>query len=121
MELKLNHHFAYPNQKVVYTQKAPCDKENPFTSISYNALSHAIKNLCPKARTSSPFVLWCYLAKNKPDIPFFMSNGAFTSYTGMSKDAYDYAVKTLTEKGYLEEIDDHVFVFNEICQTKSGS
>lgn len=121
MELKFEDHCAYPNQKVVYTQKAPCDKENMFTSISHNALSHAIKNLCPKMRTSSPFVLWCYLAKNKPDVPFYMSNTAFTNYTGMSKDAYDYAVKTLIERGYLEKVDERVYVFNEICKTKSGS
>lgn len=84
-----------------------------------------MKALCPGSRTPSPYVLWCYLAKNQNGYELAMSNKAFTDYTGMSKDAYDYAVKVLIEKGFLVQEKGNRYTFFEKVvpepQCKSGS
>lgn len=103
----------YPNQKVVFVDKAACDKKNPYTLINQKALQKAIRKLCVGYKTPAPFAMWCYLARYKPDTPLYMSNVLFESYTGLSKKSYDHAIKVLIESGYLRKADDCIWIFDE--------
>ena len=102
-----------PNQKTVTIKKEPCDKKNLYALINLDAMSEAMKVLCVGSRTPSPFVLWSYLAKNQDGFQLAMSNVAFSAFTGMSKDAYDYAVKKLIEEGYLIQEEGNKYTFHE--------
>ena len=103
----------YPNQKVIFVDKAACDKDNPFTTINQKALRRAMQNLCVGYKTPAPFAMWCYLAKNKANTPLYMSHHLFTDYTGLSKKSYDHAINALMEKGYLKKDGRQVWVFSE--------
>lgn len=103
----------YPNQKVIFVEKALCDKDNPYITINQNAMQKAIQNLCNGYKSAAPFAMWCYFTKFKSDMPLYMSHHIFTNYTSLSKKAYDHAIKTLIEKRYLKKDAAHVWLFNE--------
>lgn len=103
----------YPNQKVVFTEKALCDKEHPYTIINQTAMQKAIQVLAYGYKSSAPFALWCYLAKFKPDTPIYMSHHFFTDFSGFSKKSYDGAVKALMENNYLKKAENHIWIFKE--------
>lgn len=108
--------YVYPNQKIMQINKQPCDKNNPYGTINYKSMSEAMQTLCVGSKTAAPFVLWCYLAKNKPNAPFYASNVAFTKFTGLSKKSYDNAMAVLIEKGFLVKKEGRLYEFNELLQ-----
>ena len=105
--------FLAPNQKVFFVEKTESNKENPYTIINQNALRKAMNILGVGYKTPAPFIMWCYLAKNKPNTPLFLSSAAFENYTGLSRKSYDHALKVLIEKGYIKNDKKSVYIFNE--------
>ena len=103
----------YPNQKVVFTEKAPCDKEHPYMLMNQAAMQNAIRLLAHGYKSPAPFAMWCYLAKFKPGTPIYMSHYFFTEYSGFSKRSYDNAINALIENGYLKEAEGHIWLFKE--------
>lgn len=88
-----------PNQKkiTIHTVKPPKDKI--YTMFDRKVMEEAIKNM--NGRQASGFLLWCYLSLNKDGYELSLSNEAVKEAIGISKDAYDTAIKLLIDKGYL--------------------
>lgn len=90
-----------PNQKGVIVNKAPADKNNLYTINNLSAIDEAAFSLQEKGS----FKLYIYLAKNQNNYKFALSSSHFMEWSGLSKQAYDTAVKELIAKGYLVPID----------------
>lgn len=70
-------------------------------------------------RRASGFLLWCYLSLNQEGYELALSNVAVTETLGMSKDAYDTAVRLLIEEGYLVKRAGNTYDFFQISTKDS--
>ena len=68
---------------------------------------------------ASGFLLWCYLSLNQEGYELALSNVAVSEATGMSKDAYDTAVRLLIEEGYLVQRAGNTYDFFQISTKDS--
>ena len=100
-----------PNQKLVIINKELTDRNNLYAAINLKAMENAARKM--NGRNASGFLLWCYLAKNQRGFPLALSNVAVNQSFGMSKDAYDTAVKLLIAGGFLVQRQGNLFDFFE--------
>lgn len=107
--------MTFQNQKTVTIKKEPCDNvRNLYTRINLVALHKAMSEL----KTMGEIKLWLYLAKNKDEYTFGLSQADCETY-GLKKDAYHTAVKSLIKKGYLQRIgktgNKYFFIEKGVC------
>ena len=100
-----------PNQKLVFINKEPTNKNNLYATINLDAMENAARKL--NGRKASGFLLWCYLAKNQNGFPLALSNEAVNQSFGLTKDAYDTAVRLLLDGGFLVQRNGNVYDFIE--------
>lgn len=93
------------NQKTVRTVK---EEQGVHFSLSVIGLQKAMQSLKGEA-----FKLWMYLAKNKDDYVFSLSNVDALQWGVGSKSSYTRAIKELKEKGYLVLIQKNKYYFIE--------
>lgn len=101
--------MIFANQKRISVQKENCDNQNLYALINLASLNQAMKVL----NRGSSFKLWMYLAKNQNGYEFDLSKVDCSSW-GIKSDSYHSAVKDLIEKGYLQEVKPHHYVFHEM-------
>lgn len=87
----------YTNQKHIYFNNAPRNKNNPYNSYNRSALKAAMCNL-----SNSALRLYLYLG-NFRDMPagIYLSKQDALNNTNISEKSYFSALKELKEKGYL--------------------
>ena len=105
-----------PNQKSVTIHKETCDKGHIDSQFNRAAMEAAMKSM--NGREASGFLLWCYLSLNQEGYELALSNIAVREATGMSKDAYDTAVRLLIEKGYLVQRSGNQYDFYQVSQNQ---
>lgn len=104
--------LAYPHQKVIRVNKSPCNKENLYAKINLDAMRKASKDFA--GRSANAFILWAYLAGNQDNYCFALSQEAVELTIGLKEKAYDNAVASLIEKGYLQQVRGQYWNFFEI-------
>lgn len=87
-----------PNQRVISTNKEPCNKQQLYTPINLQAMQIAMGKLSGNA-----FKMWCYLGKNQDRFTFALSREDAMQYCGFSKNTYTAAVNELIEKKFLKQ------------------
>lgn len=97
----------YTNQKHIYFQITPRNKNNPYNSYNREALKEAMCNLSHNA-----LKLYLYFGNFK-DMPagIYLSKQDAIKSTQLSERGYFYAMSELKEKGYLitETSDNYIF------------
>jgi hypothetical protein len=97
----------YTNQKHIYFNNIPRNKNNPYNSYNRSALQSAISTL-----SHSALKLYLYLGNFK-DLPagIYLSKQDAMNSTKLSERGYFYAINELKEKGYLviESNDNYIF------------
>lgn len=86
-----------PHQKLIFVNKAPCNKAKLYTTINLQCLDNAAKTL----NSTAGFTLYIYLAKNQQNYQIALSPEAFYNWSGFKRTAYNSAVAELKDKGYL--------------------
>ena len=86
-----------PNQKLIVVNKAVSNKKNLYCILNLQALNRA----CYILQSKAGIKLYLYLAKNQNKYIFALSSQDFLNWSGVSRRAYDTAVKELIEYGYL--------------------
>ena len=86
-----------PNQKLIIVNKAESNKKNLYCVLNLQALDRA----CNVLQSKAGIKLYLYLAKNQDKYTFALSSRHFEEWAGVSKTAYDTAVKELIDNGYL--------------------
>lgn len=99
---------TYPNQKVVTINKQPCDEYNLYAKINIEVLESAAQVL-----TQGGFKLFMYFAKNQDNYKFALSSKDVQERWGMSKTAYDNAIKDLIKNEYLVQENKNEYSFIE--------
>ena len=87
----------YINQKHIFFQNVPRNKNNPYNSYCRSALQEAMCNL-----SHSALKLYLYFGNFK-DMPagIYLSKQDALNNTNLSEKSYFSAIKELKEKGYL--------------------
>lgn len=101
--------ISYPNQKYIKVNKEICNSDNLYATINIDSLYLAMGDL-----NGSAFKMWCYMAKNRDDFGFYLSQEDVVGNWGVcSKSTYHRAIKELIEKGYLQEKTNNHYIFHE--------
>lgn len=98
-----------PNQRIIeISEKAVCNKENPFTAINLEVLQQVMNDL-----DGAAFKLWCFYEQNAKGykVP---SGPAYVAKWGIKRTAYYDAFKKLEENGYLVKITEGYYKFYEV-------
>lgn len=98
---------TYPNQKVVTIHKKKGSADQPFLQLINSEWQQAAKEL-----TGAEFKLYIYLAANADGFELALSRKDVINCTGISDDAYDRAIKSLIQKGYLVNSHSNRYEFN---------
>ena len=86
--------YIFPNQKqIIVARERP---KPPFTSIEESDMFNAMQSL-----SGSAFKLYMYMCSNKDGFQFALSPTAVKRKTGVSRNSYDRAVKSMLDAGYL--------------------
>lgn len=88
--------MAYPNQRIIYIQRASADVRKDFFKIGHKQLNKCVNDLSGNA-----FKFYIYLANNKDNFKLELSSSDFIQWSGTSDSTYDRAFKELKEKQYL--------------------
>ena len=91
--------YTVPNQKDIYVKKPKARKPFMYTDLRY--MFKASREL-----GGGGFKLWCYLSSNQNNYNFGLSPTTVKKEMGISKSAYERAVKELIELGYLIQYKD---------------
>ena len=106
---------VYPNQKVITTHKASCDKENLYAKINIEAMNLAARNF--HGREAGGFLLWCYFARHQDNYTFAFSPELAAEEFGLTDGVCTNAIKYLRKKGYLKKVSGQTeFAFYEMPQ-----
>ena len=106
---------TYENQRVITTNKEPCNASNIYACINLEALKKAMNILKP-----TTFEMWVYIAKNQNNHTFALSKVDCLSWCKFSASTYKSAFNELVDTGYLvmsKENSNH-YDFYEIPQEK---
>lgn len=106
---------VYPNQKVITTHKASCDKEHIYTKINIEAMNLAARNF--HGKEAGGFLLWCYFARHIDNYTFAFSPELANEEFGLTDGVCSNAISLLREKGYLKRTEGQTqFAFYEMPQ-----
>lgn len=98
--------FSSPNQKIIRVVKNTSDEKGEF--VIYNRKDQERAAILLDA---GAFKLWCYMARNKNDFTFALSQVDCEEHFGMKVKQYRAAVNELIKVGYLKRIERNLFWF----------
>lgn len=100
--------MSVPNQKIVKTQKAPCNKNNLYCTVNLEALQQAMSEL-----SGVGLSLWLYLSKNQNGYKFELSPADAIKW-GIKRSSFYRAFEELQKLGYIDKVSGNEFLFYEI-------
>ena len=100
---------VFPNQKIVVTDKAPCNDRNIYGVLNIAALKYAASVL-----SGTCFKLYVRMMLNQNGFTYALSPKAVEEDIGLSDKCYRTSVKELIEKGFLVKDSEKTNVFHAI-------
>lgn len=87
---------VFPNQKIIVTDKAPCDDKHIYGVLNIEALKYAASIL-----SGTCFKLYVRMMLHQGGFTYALSPKAIEEDIGLSNNCYHSAVKEMIAKGFL--------------------
>ena len=100
---------VFPNQKIIVTEKAPCDDRHIYGVLNIEALKYAASVL-----SGTCFKLYVRMMLNQGGFTYALSPKVVEKDIGLSDKCYRVAVKELIAKGFLTQDSERANVYHAI-------